>query len=811
MKLFNNYLTQKQKTLLFFILIGTLVFFAFLPSLFCDFTNWDDRWMLLDNPLIYKLNPKHIAGTIFGSIYSGVYQPFVFLSFAIENYFFGLNPFIYHLTNVLLHIAITFLVFIFINQLSGNKNAALIACLFWALNPLRVESVTWITERKDLLYALFYLLSLIKYVQYLKSGRKKIHLALSLTFFIFSCLSKLTAVSLSLIIVLLDYYYQRKFDIRAIAEKTIYFMISIVVGVFSIWAVTTQSNFVDGKLTEYLFSPIERVQLVSYSFINYFIKSVIPYNLSAWHPYQYPPGSLPKYYLFFLFITIAFLLVSGWYFIKFRNKKIIFGFLFFCSTVVFALQIFPVGNAAFADRNIYISCIAIAFLTGELYLFLIKKFSPKVVFALFTILILVYGFFTHQQTKVWQNSFTLWTDIIEKYPNDNLGYLNRGTAKFLQKNYSASIEDYELSLQRKKGDFTAMLDMAMSLKHLKNYELAMKWVEKSIAIYPNNSLAYFTRGEIFYDLNKFEDALGDFSKTIGLIRKDPFHTSLALTSRARVKIVLKEVSSAIEDLNHSIEFFPDNSDSWHFRGLCYYYQNNFTDAKNNFLTAMKINPKHDIANFYMGMTEVALGNLNNACEFFHQSSLLSYSDGKRMYLFYCGDPEIKKKMFFSNGKLKFQLLRGLNEKKDSVYHLCNFDSLGKMVQQGEFDLKSGKYNGEIQWYHQDGSLKKTGFSNDSVTYGQWREFYPDGTLRAEYSFLNGELDSDYRHFYPNGKLWTERQYQQGRLIKVIACLDRNGNSLKSGTFFNGNGSLNVFDENGKVILVQLYKDGLRVQ
>lgn len=797
-------MTSKQKTLLLFLLISAVVFIAFLPSLFCDFVNFDDTWMLTTNHLVRTISLEHVFYNIFGVIYYGVYQPLVFLSFAVEYYFFTLNPFVYHFDNIILHIFNTLLVFIFIDLLSGNKNAAFVGCLFWSLSPLRVESVTWVAERKDLLYAFFYLLSLIKYIHYLKNGKKKSDISLSLVFFFLSCLSKLTAVSLSFIIVLLDYYYYRRPNFKTVAEKAIYFSISLATGFFSIWALKKT----DEVSTSFEYSIVERAHLVSNSLINYFAKTIIPYNLSVFHPYQYPPGTLPGFYFIFLLLSTIGMAAFIWYSLKFKNRKVIFGILFFASAILFALQIFPVGDAAFADRNIYISGIGIAFLIGEFYLHAKKKIPSTILFSATCLILLIYGFFTYRQTKIWQNSITLFTNVIEKYPDSYLGYGSRGIAKFNSKDYQSALEDFNKSLEKNSKYHKSLLNRALVREKLNDFEGALSDYNEILLVYPNYRNAFINRGSLYHKTGKFYEAIKDFSCAINIKPKNPYMISLALINRGRSRLAIKDLDSAIADLNYSISIIPDNPEAWYQRGLCYYSKNEFIKAKSDLLIALRFDPQNAKAYYSLGICEISLNNKPLACEYLHQSALLSYMEGNKMYLFHCSDSEVKQKMFYSNGNFKFKFNMEFTGQKDTIYYLCHFDSMENIIKKGVIDLSTQKYNGEIIWYYPGNSIQKTGFLRDTIPFGKWKEFYINGNIRTEYSFSNGLLSGTYKAYYPDEKIQTERFYNNGKLMNVFFCRDSRGNPIKYGNFAEGNGTLKIFDENGKVIQEIFYKDGI---
>ncbi|MFH1321419.1 MAG: hypothetical protein ABII90_12315 [Bacteroidota bacterium] len=160
-----------NKTYLSLAILLAFTFFVFYPSLNCELTNWDDQKLIVNNHLVRSLSLSNLK-ELFGGLYWYNYQPLTILSFAIEYHFFRINPKVIHLTNILFHLLNVILVYIFIHSLSIHSRdrsvIALITATLFAIHPMRVESVTWATERKDVLYTFFFLLSLIKYIKYVK-------------------------------------------------------------------------------------------------------------------------------------------------------------------------------------------------------------------------------------------------------------------------------------------------------------------------------------------------------------------------------------------------------------------------------------------------------------------------------------------------------------------------------------------------------------------------------------------------------------------------------------------------------------------
>jgi len=225
--------------------IVLIIFIAFFPSLKNGFVNWDDDAHLLKNPFIRSLNIEGIQD-IFTTQVNKTYIPLTSLSFAIERHFFKENPLVYHVNNLLLHILVSILVFLFAINIGLTLGVSFIASVLFGLHPMHVESVAWVTERKDVLYAFFYMLSLLTYCKYVDIDKKRYsniylepmkddalnqdhgkkgvikYLSLSLIFALLSVLSKPMALSLPLVLFLCDWFLKRKMTLFTLLEKVIF-------------------------------------------------------------------------------------------------------------------------------------------------------------------------------------------------------------------------------------------------------------------------------------------------------------------------------------------------------------------------------------------------------------------------------------------------------------------------------------------------------------------------------------------------------------------------------------------------------------
>jgi len=425
---------------LFIILV--LTFISFSSAFNNQFTNWDDNKYVTNNPDIKTLNCELVVDLFSRkTIGKHHYHPLTLLTFAVEYHFFKLNPFVYIIDNVLLHILNTAFVFLLIGLLTNNLRFAIITSVLFGIHPMRVESVAWIPERKDVLYAFFYLLSLISYVRYcqdLAEGPRRYlrYILFALLLFVCSLLSKPFAVTLPLSLGAIDYYLQRKLSVRLIAEKIPFLLLSIAFG----WIAISQGGAETLKLAQLN----DRIMLASYRFFTYTFKAFLPIKLSCYYPWpEKLAGFYPRLFSVAKFSLIFLILLFSVGHKKVRN--ISFGIIFYCVNIFFVIGVIPISRSFLGDRNTYVAYIGLFFIIAcgmDAFMKFLKRYkdSYQKIFILFFCLIVI--FFcraTYIRCDVFQNGITLWTDVIRKYPNVFIAYQNRGNAY-------GEMEKYDLAL-----------------------------------------------------------------------------------------------------------------------------------------------------------------------------------------------------------------------------------------------------------------------------------------------------------------------------------------------------------------------------
>jgi protein O-mannosyl-transferase len=338
--------------------IALLTWLFYKVSLDNLITNWDDPGYVRDNALIKDLSAEGIKN-IFSTPIMGNYHPLTILSYALEYSYAGLTPWLYHLDSVLLHIVVTVLVYCFVQLLTKRPVVAGITALLFGLHPMHVESVAWMAGRKDVLYGAFYMAACIGYLYYKRTSGSKKWLWYASVVFLFLCslLSKPVAVTLPVLLLAIDYFENRKWNMGLLLEKLPLFGISIAFGIKSM---IDQKAFGSLATQNVHYNFFERLALGGYAFITYLWKAIIPVQLSCFYPY--PPKTdniLPAYY--YLYIVGALAVLFGLWLLR-RNKVVMFGAMFFLINIVLLLQFIPVGGAILADRYSYLPYIGLFFI-----------------------------------------------------------------------------------------------------------------------------------------------------------------------------------------------------------------------------------------------------------------------------------------------------------------------------------------------------------------------------------------------------------------------------------------------------------------
>lgn len=444
---------------------------------------------------------------------------------------------------------------------------AAITALLFAVHPMHVESVAWVSERKDVLYAFFYLLALCTYVKYAEAPKVKLYVTV-FVFFLLSLLSKGMAVTLPLVLLAIDYYRGKKPFAKAILEKTPFLILSVVFGIVAIYA-QHSTQAIEVSTTGSYF---DRILFGCYAMLTYLWKSIFPFSLSCFYDY---PIKHNGYYpaVFYLAPLIIVALAYLVYKPARKNKDIVFALLFFVFTIVVVLQLIPVGKAIVADRYTYIPYIGLFFLLGKWIVSMVdSKSNNRIVLPAFAVIVLVFGWFTYQQCKVWKDSLTLWSGAIKNAPSA-VAYCNRGQYYMDANNNDDALNDFTRSIELR--DYAAAY-LNRSSVYLKTglIDKALDDCNKMISLWPDNAFAYNTQSECLTQKKDYTASVESADKAIQL--KPDY--DIAYYTKGNALSFLEKYDEAIDAYNKAIALNPQLKEAYNNRSAMYYVKKEYTLA-----------------------------------------------------------------------------------------------------------------------------------------------------------------------------------------------------------------------------------------
>jgi tetratricopeptide (TPR) repeat protein len=656
------------------ILAGCLVltFAVFANTFSAGFVNWDDHGYLWLNPMVKPLGSMDL-GQIFTGHTHGNYSPLVVITYCLEHTFDTIvkpgqmavenfQPFLYHFDNVLLHVATTALAFFFFRALGVRGWGLALGTALFGIHPMRSESVAWVTERKDVLYGLFYISALLTYWKYVTEQKSKFY-AFTLILGLLSLFAKIQAVSLPLSMLAMDWLAGRDLkSMKVWLEKLPFFALSLVFGLVGIHFLNEAEGFKDTG-----YSMVERFFFATASLWNYLYKVPVPLGLSAYYPYP-KSGSLPTLYYA---SPIALAAIGWWVWGSLKHgKTLAFGFLFFLVNIVFVLQFKGAGKAFMSDRFTYVPYLGLFFVLAKTYSDLesgrIKSGLKSIAPYLAAGFIALCAVLTLLQNSTWKSSVSLWENASAQNPNDPLSWSNLGLAQDDLKEYEKAVKSYAQALKVDPVHFDATFNLAVAFNKLKRYDDAAKMFGRAMELKPDYADSWFARGQVYLLKGDYPKAIADFEKFATMDSKEPkdkIQSSLGMAyssagqndralaaydlalkikpdpeyhfRKGNVLAAMGKMPEAIACYDDALGLAPDYVEAVNNKGNAYASMGKFEDALAFFDKAIALKP--DAANFKFnrGMARRSAGDLAGACADWQQAALGGYAPAQGLIQQFC--------------------------------------------------------------------------------------------------------------------------------------------------------------------------------
>jgi tetratricopeptide (TPR) repeat protein len=514
---------EKRRTVSIALALAIITAIVFSGVFKNDFINFDDNVYVTSNTHIQQGLSWEGVMWAFTTIYGSNWHPLTWISHMLDIQFFGLNPAGHHLTNLIFHILATLLLFGFLRYATGKVWVSSLVAALFALHPVHVESVAWVAERKDVLSAIFWFLTLWAYVYYTRSPNKRKY-ALVLILFAFGLLAKPMLVSLPFILLLLDYWPLERMTLNRQAvgllllEKIPLLIMAVASSIITVIAqqeAISGFNRIDFKI---------RLSNAILSYCIYLWQAFWPTGLAIFYPYANPHSINVLGCSFLLVVVTVAVLWKGR-----QSKFLITDWFWFIIALIPVIGIVQVGGQAHADRYTYLPFIGIfiIFIWGfneiSEKILIRNKMVMKIVIA---ILFLALSVKTWVQVGNWKNSLTLFSHAIDVTKGNDLAYMNLGLTTESMGRPLEAIDYYQKAIDIDPNYGDAHYNLATTLMHLGRTDEAIAHFKKALDIDPNKIITLDNLAAAYFQKNQVSNAIPLVQKALALAKSTGDETKM---------------------------------------------------------------------------------------------------------------------------------------------------------------------------------------------------------------------------------------------------------------------------------------------
>ena len=569
------------------ILIFSISLFVFLPTIGNDFVNWDDDRNFLDNSSYRGLSLENLKW-MFTTFHLGHYHPLTWLTLGLDYVFWGMNPSGYHLTNAVLHAGTATLVYLVILQLLQLARreekpspallfSAALGALLFAIHPLRVESVAWASERRDVLSGLFYVGSALLYLR----GR----LRMSVGVFAAALLSKVMVASLPIVLLVLDVYpLRRKLDLSLLWSKIPYLSLAMAAGLF---ALGQQRTGVTGTFEDIEVEPLLRLTLSLYGLAFYLGKTVFPFSLAPQYAYSSSPQAFDAPLIVGSVVAVAVTIAS--LLLRKRWPALAAAWACYVITLLPVLSILRFDPQQYvADHHSYLATLGFAVLAAGGFLILLERRRTALATACAAVATLVLCERTLAQTRVWGNSVTLWTHTLKVSPLSTLAHNNLGRALADQGHADKALEHLRTAVTIRPDYAHAHYNLGQLLMEQGELQIAEFHFRRAIEKEPRYVAAQNSLGNCLVRQNREAEAEQHYQVALEVspdFADAHYNFALALHRQS-------ELNEAARHYQLATQFDPMNADAHSNWGVLLETQGRAEDAVRHYRRALEIDPRH---------------------------------------------------------------------------------------------------------------------------------------------------------------------------------------------------------------------------
>ncbi len=588
------------------------------------FVNYDDNDYVYENPEVARGLTLQGIVWAFTHVYAANWHPLTWISHMLDCQLYGLNPGGHHLTNILLHAATAILLFLVLRQMTGALwRSAFVAAVF-AIHPLRVESVAWVTERKDVLSGVFFMLTIGAYVRYAqrRSGAPAVPVldpwrstrdyGLVLFFFALGLMCKPMLVTLPFVLLLLDYWplnrvttvtdHRNHFPIprRLILEKLPLFGLAAASCVATLIAQTEAI-----QRFENISLPL-RVGNALISYVAYMGQMFWPSGLAVLYPFTTRGVGVAGVVL----SVVVLAGISTGVFVLRRRPYLLTGWLWYLIMLVPVIGIVRVGFQARADRYTYLPQIGLYVLLTWAAADLCAGWRHRrvVLGGCSTIILVALIFCARTQASYWRNSESLWTHTLACTSDNFIGHNNLGNALLQMGSVDKAITHFQKALEINPNDVEANINLGSALLQKGNVGEAISHFQKALQISPDFAGAHNNLGNALLKMGRVDEAIAHYQRALQI---NP-NSVEAHNNLGSALLQMGSVDEAIAHYQKALEIEPDNADAHYNLGTALFQKGKVDEAIAHYQKALEIEPDNADAHYNLGIALFQKGKVDEA-------------------------------------------------------------------------------------------------------------------------------------------------------------------------------------------------------
>ena len=599
----------------FFLVVITWLVFG--QTIRYDFVNYDDNEYVYENPAITSGLTPHGITYAFSGRHASNWHPLTTLSHMLDCQLWGIRAGGHHLTNVVLHTIAVVLLFLVLKQMTGAIwQSAFVAVLF-AIHPLRVESVAWISERKDVLSAIFFMLTLGTYVRYARSPSVGRYLTM-LIMFALGLMSKSMLVTVPVVLLLLDYWPLNRFAAglsskRLILEKIPLFVLSAAAGMATLF------------LQRSSLAAVEKLPLVwrtgngLVSCVIYVKQMIWPVGLAIFYPH---PGDQQSVWKIGLAIVLLGMVSAGAIALGHKRPYLVTGWFWYLIMLLPVIGLIQVGSQSHADRYTYLPQIGLYLLLAwAITDALVSGLQRRIVVAAATVAIIALAWCAHIQASYWRNGESVWRHALAVTSGNFLAHDGLGQCLANRGRLDEAIDQFQRAVDIAPGYPDIETNLIFALIKKGRTDEAITHLQALLKGYPNDADAHYNLGNALQKKGDSQGAVAAYEKALSIRGRYPaahYNLGIALDHNG-------QIDEAIAHYQEAVKEQPNYPEAYYLLGNDFMHKGRVEDAIAAYEQTLKVRSGYPAAENNIGLALVQKGRPSEAIAHW-QNALALQSD-----------------------------------------------------------------------------------------------------------------------------------------------------------------------------------------